>query len=342
MSDTPKRLENLRQVVDVLFVIGVVVGVGLVGLALWQARHLSLQPGGLAPTIHIPAFLGFLGILTIVASVVARASVSVLLKIEGNLFHSHDVLLDIQEILRSQNARLGEIAENVQLSDATKSIARREKERKALHDAIQEEILRGNWDAAYYLVDELEKRYGYRNESVRLREEVDSWRGKAKEQRLAQGLAQVEAAINRYDWRAARTVAAQVAQVFPDDERAVNLDLRIRDAFSKRKQHLLGAWRESVAKHETEKSLELLKELDHYLTAEEAQDLREPVRNLFKERLQNLGSQFSAAYKEKDWDTALAAAERIQLEFPTSKMAEEVRALVRNIKEQADTQPAAR
>lgn len=340
MSDTPKRLDNLRQIINVLFAIGVLVGLGIIVLAIWQAAYLSRQ-GSLGATVHIPAFLGFLGALLIVASLVARASALVLFKIEGNLFHSHDVLLDVQELLRKQNVYLAEIAENVQLSDATKSIARREKERKALHDAIQEEILRGNWDAAYYLVDELEKRYGYRNEASRLRDEVDSWRGRAKEQRLLQGLKQVEAAMGRWDWRAARTVAAQVMQVFPDDERARGLDVRIHDAFSRRKQQLLADWQESVRNHEMEKSLELLKELDHYLSAEEAQSLREPVRNLFKERLQNLGSQFAAAYKAKDWDTALSTAERIQLEFPTSKMAEEVRALIRSIKEQTDSQPVA-
>lgn len=339
MNETSGRLDNLRQVVNALFVVGVLVGIGIVGLAIWQATYLSLQ-GTLPATIHIPAFLAFLGVITIVATVVARASVLVLLKIEANLFRAHDVLLDIQGVLRDQNTHLVEVAENVQLSDATKSIARREKERKALHDAIQEEILRGNWDAAYYLVDELEKRYGYRDEAARLREEVDGWRGRAKEQRLIQGLKQVEAAINRYDWRQAHTIAVQVAQVFPDDDRARGLDQRIRDAFHRRKQQLLVSWQESVRNHETEKSLELLKELDHYLTAEEAQNLREPVRNLFKERLQSLGSQFTSAYKVKDWDTALSAAERIQMEFPTSKMAEEVRALVRSIKDQTNAQPA--
>ncbi len=339
MSDTPKRLDNVRHLVSTLLGIGVVVGVIMIGVAIWQGVSL-LSLGVLGSTFYIPTFLAFLGAATIVACLVVRGSVSVLLKIEGNLFHSHDVLLDLQQQLRTQNASLAEIAENVQLSDATKSIAGREKKRKALHDAIQEEILKGNWDAAYYLVDELEKRYGYRNEAARLREEVDGWRGRAKEQRLLQGLKHIEAAISRYDWRVARSLASQVLQVFPDDDRAKGLEQRVHDAFNQRKQHLLTTWQESVRNHDTERSIDLLRDLDQYLTPDEAQDLREPVRNLFKERLQGLGSQFTSAYKVKDWDTALSAAERIQLEFPTSKMAEEVRALIRSIREQADAQPA--
>ena len=340
MSDTPRRLENLRQIISILFVVGAVVGVGIIVLAIWQTVYLSLR-GTLATMVHIPAFLAFLGILTIVASVVARASVSVLFKIEGNLFHSHDVLLDIQELLRTQNARLAEIAENVQLSDATKSIARREKRRKALHDAIQEEILRGNWDAAYYLVDELEKRYGYRNEATHLREEVDDWRGRAKEQRLLQGLKQTEAAINRSDWREATRWHRRWS-------RSSRTTIGRGDSSSGSVTPSAGAsntcWQPGRRAYAITRPKRAWNCSRNWITTsqpEEAQSLREPVRNLFKERLQGLGSQFAAAYKEKDWDTALSAAERIQLEFPTSKMAEEVRSLIRNIKEQADTQPAA-
>lgn len=332
MGETPKRLGNLRQLFDGIFAVTLVLGLAAIGLAIWQGYRLSLQ-GELVSRMHVPVLIGLLGLLTAIGSVAGWAAAVVLLKIEGHLYHSYDVLVEEHDVLRSHSAHLAEIAENVQLSDVTKSIARREKERKALHDAIQEEILRGNWDAAYYLVDELEKRYGYRNEAVRLREEVDSWRGKAKEQRLMQGLKQVDAAIGRFDWRAASTIALQITQVFPNDDRAMNLDLRIRDAFNQRKLHLLTSWQECTAKQEVERSLALLKELDHYLSADEAKDLREPVRTLFKQRLQGLGSQFMAAYKVKDWDTALSTAERIQVEFPTSKMAEEVRMLLRNMKD---------
>jgi hypothetical protein len=340
MSDTPKRFESLRQTTHAVFIAGIALGVALLALGVWQAARSG--PSQQTPqAAFVPVAVSFLGILVILASVAAWAVVLVLLKIERNLFRTHDVLLDIQELLRGQQTKLSEIAENVQLSDATKSIARREKERKALHEAIQDETLRGNWDAAYYLVDELEKRFGYRAEAAKLREEIDTWRGRAKEQRLLQAVRQIDAAIDTHDWRRARLLAAQVVQVFPGDERAANLDLRIHDAFERRKQALLDAWRESLSTHQTEKGLDTLKELDHYLTAQEAQDLREPVRTLFRERLQNLGTQFTAAYKQKQWDVAIATGERIRAEFPTSKMAEEVRALMDSIRQRQEPQPAA-
>jgi len=340
MSDTPKRLENPRQLANVALLAGAAVGVALLVLAIWQSRQAppEAMPGEARDT---PFLVGAAGVLIVLASAVAWVSVYVLFKIERTFFHSHDVLLDIQEMLRGQQLKLGEIAENVQLSDATKSIARREKERQALNEAIQDEILRGNWDAAYYLVDELEKRFGYRGEAGRLREEIDTWRGRAKEQRLLQAIKQVDAATQAYDWRRARLIAAQIAEVFPEDDRVVNLDVRIRDAFDRRKQELLNNWRESVRNHQIEKSLELLKELDHYLTPQEAQDLREPARAVFRERMQSLGAQFSAAYKSKQWAVALAMGERIEAEFPTSKMAEEVRSLMPTIRQKLGAQPPA-
>jgi outer membrane protein assembly factor BamD (BamD/ComL family) len=338
MSDTPRRLDNRRRLANVALLAGAIVGLALLVLAVWQSRQ-PLEEVVSAGAGYMPILLGCAGILVVLASAVAWGVVYVLFKLERTFFHSHDVLLDIQELLRGQQLKLGEIAENVQLSDATKSIARREKERKALHEAIQDEILRGNWDAAYYLVDELEKRFGYRGEAGRLREEIDAWRGRAKEQRLLQAIKQVDAATEAHDWRRAKLIAAQIAEVFPDDQRAVNLDVRIRDAFERRKHELLAAWRESVQNHQIEKSLEILKELDHYLTAQEAQDLREPARAVFRERMQSLGAQFTAAYKSKQWAAALAAGERIQAEFPTSKMAEEVRVLMRGIRQKLEPQP---
>ncbi len=339
MGEVPKRLVNVRQIANGAMAAGLVLGLAMLALAGWQAYAIWRQ-GDLVIAGHVPALIGLAGVLIIIASVVGRALAGVLIKIEGNLFHSHDVLLDLQDLMRAEQLKLTEIAENVQLSDATKSIARREKERKALHEAIQDEIIRGNWDAAYYLVDELDKRFGYHGEATRLREEIDAWRGRAKEQRLAQALKQVEAALGKYDWQRARLIAAQIVQVFPDDERATGLDGRIRDAFERRKRDLLTQWQDSVRNHDMEKSLALLKELDHYLTPQEATQLREPVRALFRERLQSLGAQFAEAYRQHQWDRAEVAAERIQAEFPTSKMAAEVRTLIREARERAQAQPA--
>jgi hypothetical protein len=53
--------------------------------------------------------------------------------------------------------------------------------------------------------------------------------------------------------------------------------------------------------------------------------------------LQSLGAQFTEAFRQKQWDRATTIADQIQAEFPTSKMAAEVRTLIRDRQE---AQPA--
>jgi len=337
MSDTPVRLVGLRRIANVACAVGVLAGLAIMALAAWQTWWLW-GAGELAASVLLPGFVGLSGLLVVAASVAARALASVLLKVEANTFRSHDVLLDARDLLSAQQARLDEIAENVQLSDAAKSIARREKERDALREAIQEEILRGNWDAAYYLVDELERRFGYAAEASRLREDVDRWQSQAREQRLEQALEQIDEALERFEWQRARALAERVQKAFPGNERVQHLDERIQEAFNRRKEALLAEWREAVDRHEVDRSLELLRELDRYLTPEEAQDLREPVRSVFREKLQNLGAQFTMAYKERQWERATQIAEEIIAEFPNSRMAEEVKTLMASIRERAGTE----
>jgi len=334
MGDRPVRLKGLRSAANVLCVAGVTTGVALAVVPLvliLQSPHLlgSVR----AVLLAIGGVLG--GVLVAVGSVSWRLLMSLLLKVEANTFRSHDVLLDVRETLSAQQARLDEIAENVQLSDAAKSIARREKERDALREAISEEILRGNWDAAYYLVDELERRFGYRAEAERLRKEVDHWRTQAIEDRQEQAIRQVEEAIDKCDWQRARVIAERLRTVFADDERVKALPERIQKAFEQKKQQLLGEWREAVDRHDIDRSLELLKELDRYLTSEEARELREPARAVFRERLQQLGAQFTMAYKEKDWARAIEIGEQIMTEFPNSKMSSEVRELMDDLRARA-------
>jgi hypothetical protein len=92
-----------------------------------------------------------------------------------------------------------------------------------------------------------------------------------------------------------------------------------------RKKILLAAWEDAVQQHETDRSLEILKELDHYLTPNEALALRETASDVFKEKLHTLGARFSLLVTEKQWTSALDIGQQIVEEFPNSKMAEEIR-----------------
>ena len=100
---------------------------------------------------------------------------------------------------------------------------------------------------------------------------------------------------------------------------------RLIDKKQERKKILLEAWDEAVKRQATDRSLELLRELDLYLTPNEGLALQEAARDVFRTKLHNLGVQFSLAVSEKQWDQAVQTGQEIMRYFPNSKMAEEIR-----------------
>ena len=87
----------------------------------------------------------------------------------------------------------------------------------------------------------------------------------------------------------------------------------------------MAAWDDAVKRQETDRSLDILRELDFYLTPNEGFALQEAARDVFRTKLHNLGVQFAIAVTEKRWVNALEIGEHIINDFPNSKMCEEIR-----------------
>ncbi|MHC5062248.1 MAG: hypothetical protein ACYTFK_14420, partial [Planctomycetota bacterium] len=92
-----------------------------------------------------------------------------------------------------------------------------------------------------------------------------------------------------------------------------------------RKKILLNAWDDAVQRKATDRSLEILKELDQYLTPNEGLALQETAKDVFKNKLHSLGMQFSTAVSTKSWPKALELGRQISKDFPNSTIAEEIR-----------------
>ncbi|MGA1980808.1 MAG: hypothetical protein ABSG99_09685, partial [Sedimentisphaerales bacterium] len=75
----------------------------------------------------------------------------------------------------------------------------------------------------------------------------------------------------------------------------------------------------------TDRSLEILRDLDQYLTPNEGLALQEAARDVFRTKLHNLGVQFSLAVSGRQWAKALETGNEIIRDFPNSRMAEEIR-----------------
>ena len=232
----------------------------------------------------------------------------------------------LQEDLRRQEALLQQISENVLISDAAKGVVSRTRDRELMTNAIQEDITNKDWEAAYQLLEQMQERFGYSNEAAEFRRLVDSERAKAIQAVIDQTRQQVDNLCATFNWSEAQTLLDGLARQFPQHPEVLHMaEQAVSQKQAEHKKRLLASWEEAVQNDEVDRGIELLRQLDQYLTSSEAAALAESARGVFKAKLQNLGVKFSIAVTEKNWSAALEAGRQIISEFPNSRMAEEVR-----------------
>jgi len=211
------------------------------------------------------------------------------------------------------------------MSEKAKSLLYREKEIETFRETINHELMRQDFAAAEALIDQIDKDIGYGEEAQRLRAMVAKSREATIEERLEAAIKRIEKLIGSLDWARALRETKRLTTLFPEDTRVGKLAQAIHTARNRRKRDLLQAYGDAARKNDVERSIELLKELDGYLTPPEAAALAESARGVFKARLSNLGVQFAIHVADERWSEAVAAGEQIMREFPNSRMANEVR-----------------
>jgi len=321
VADVPLRFRWLRQLGAACAVLGTVGGVILlvVGIVLlWPP--VTEERSVLTGTIVL---LG--GALLTVLTFLVYGILLLVLKVESTTTRLHSTLLDLDERVTALNDPLVKVSENTEISDAAKTIAHRAKEREALRNAIRDEILHQDWEAAYYLIHQMERRYGYHQEAQRIKREVESSRQETIERMIIEALHHIEDLCNKRLWTQARTEAERLVRLFPSHEQAktaTDIVERKRDEY---KAALLRAYDEAFARNESDRCVVILKELDPFLMRSEAEALADSARGVFRAQLLNLGVQFSLAVAERRWRDALETGLKITTSFPNTRMAEEVR-----------------
>lgn len=274
------------------------------------------------------AALGGLLVVSAVAlgclAMLLHTAIAALLKTESNINRIHHAALDVVDLLKRFEPLVKIIADNSQISDAARSITNRGRESEALRQAIREEMYSGNWEAAHYLVDQMERRFGYKLEAQKLLDEMNQIREMTIEEKIGKALLLIEKLMSEYKWDRARQESERLMRLFPRHERVARLPGELNRRREAHKQELLARWKQVVERAEIDEGIAILTELDQYLTPEEAQTLRESARDVFKARLLNLGVQFSLAVQENRWRDALEVGLQIGQEFPNSRMAQEV------------------
>jgi len=265
------------------------------------------------------------------------ALIRLLLAIEANTFHTEETLHRLMRHHDQLVDGIHAVNESILLSEEAKSIAFRDKDLQALRQAIEDELSSKDWEAALYLADQMEKKFGARQQAESLRQKVVETRDKEEADRLAMALAKVEDAMNAFEWESAESQIRQIQQDFPNLPKVAELPDKLDNAKTVRKKWLIQQWDQAVQNNEIDRGIEILKELDQYLTASEVAAFEESARGVFKAKLHNLGVQFSLFVAEKVWDRALAVAEEIVSEFPNTRMAQEISQGLANLRAKAQS-----
>jgi hypothetical protein len=231
---------------------------------------------------------------------------------------------------------LNEISENQLISDRAKSVAYREKDREALRRAIREEMSRKDWEAARALADEMEEQFGYRLEAAALRREIDEQLQEVIRRRIGESVAVIERHCRGEQWEQAFVEANRLAVEIPGNEQVLNLPREIEGRRQAFKKQLMDNWNAAVGRHEVDGSIEILRQLDPYLTREEASAMEETARSVFKEKLLRLRGEFAEAVQERRFADAFRIGDVIVKEFPNARIAQEIRERMDALREKAE------
>ncbi|MGA2171773.1 MAG: hypothetical protein ABSG82_02000 [Sedimentisphaerales bacterium] len=211
------------------------------------------------------------------------------------------------------------------LSESAKVIAFRDSDTQTLRDAVFDKLQQKDFEAAYEIIDEIAHRTGYSKLAEQLHIQADKYRDATDAERMNQLIAHIEKHLDDHQWAKASVQIERLIKEYPASEKALALRQRLIEKKDERKKILLNAWDDAVKRQATDRSIEILRELDQYLTPNEGLALQEAARDVFRNKLHNLGVQFSLAISGGQWAKALETGMEIIRDFPNSRMAEEIR-----------------
>lgn len=274
--------------------------------------------------------LGALGIVLVLA-VAPVSFLSASMRQEGS---SSDMGALLDEV-RQLHAAVRSLAQSQTLSDDARRVLNRSRERELLIKAIEEDISAEDWDAAIVLCHELANRFGYREDAEQYRMRVEKARADTVDRNVAAAIAALDGLIVQRRWDHAFAQAASIQRRYPDSPRVKGLSKRVENARDRYKTDLERRFLHAAQGATPDEALDLLKELDAYLTEAEAEPYRELARGVIGKARDNLGAKFKLAVRDHQWNDAARLGEQIITEFPNSRMAEEVRSLIDGIRQRA-------
>jgi len=237
--------------------------------------------------------------------------------------------------LRSLIEEIRSQGEQAALSDDARRVLNRKRERELLRAAIDEDIAIEDWDAAMVLVDELADRFGYRADAEEFRQRIEQARSETVQRRVTEDVARLDGLIMQRRWEQGLVEAARIGRLYPSSPRIEGLRRRVEHARQLYKADLERRFLLAAEQDQIQTAMDLLKELDAYLSESEAGPYREMARGVIGKARDNLGAQFKLAVQDRRWARAAEIGEQIIDQFPNTRMAAEVREMLDGIRNRA-------
>ena len=221
------------------------------------------------------------------------------------------------------------------LSEAAKRVLHRREERELLRREIERDIRDEDWDAAMVLVKELAERFGYRADAEEFRTRIERVRAETLDRNVAGAIAGMDALIRERRWTDAYAEAGRLSRLYPASHLVEGLRARVDESRRLYKIELERRFLMAAQREDIDTAMQLLKELDSYLSESEAEPFREVARGVIGKARDNLGVRFKLALQDRNWVGAMEVGERIMHEFPNTRMAEEVRGMLDSLRARA-------
>jgi hypothetical protein len=240
--------------------------------------------------------------------------------------------------LQAISVVLNEINETQLLSDRAKAVAYREKDREALRRAIREDMAKRDYEAALVLANEMESIFGYKQEAMKFREEVFRHQEDVYRRQINESMGVIDRHCRAEAWSDALREAERLMTLHKSDPQVANLPQEIENRRQNHKKQLIDSFNDALHRKDNDGAIEILKKLDLYLTRAEADQMQDTVRNLFKEKINDLRTQFALAVQDHKWHDSVRIGEMIVRDFPNSGIAREVKEKLDTLRKRA-TEP---
>jgi hypothetical protein len=257
---------------------------------------------------------------------------------EAAIQRTEEGLATLNDRLQSMTVILTEMSEAELLSDRAKSVAYREKDRDALRRAIREDMAKRDWEAALVLAGEMESLFGYRQESMRFRDEIHKQQEEVLRRQINDAVGVIDRHCRAEAWSDALREAERLMHVYKNDAQVLALPQEIENRRLAHKKQLQDSFNDALARKDNDGAIEILKKLDIYLTRSEADTMQDTVRSLFKEKINDLRTQFALAVQDHKWGEAVRIGDTIVRDFPNSGIAREVKDKLDTLRKRA-TEP---